>query len=232
MSLLIPDVGKTELLKRVLFGRTGTITNATNATPIVITSNLHGLNNGDCVKIKDVGGNTAANTTAIVGLVTTNTFALYTTATGTGGGGIAGTGGYTSGGEWCLDGVEAWTLKLYSNNHTPSEADVAGTYTEASFTGYSAKTLNSFQSSVTDWTAPSLVSPTGAWAPGAQTQVAESTYVQQSWSPASSQTVYGYYVVGATSTILLFAELFASSKNLSSGDTLNLTPRFGAANAS
>lgn len=232
MALLIPDVGKTELLKRVLFGHTGTITNATNATPIVVTSTGHGLSNGNCVTIKDVGGNTAANGTFIVGNVAANTFELYTTATGTGGAGVAGSGAYTSGGTWCLDGVESWSLKLYSNNKTPAESDTAGSYTEATFTGYSAKTLASFQSSVTDWTAPALGSPTGAWAPGAQTQVAESTYIQQSWSPTSSQTIYGYYVVGITSTVLLFAELFSSSKNLSSGDTLNFTPRFGAANAS
>ena len=60
---------------------------------------------------------------------------------------------------------------------------------------------------------------------GAPSTTPSTTFAQQSWSPTSSQTVYGYYVIGATSTILLWAELFASSKNLVNGDTLQLTPK-------
>src|SRR5262249_26844427 len=37
------------------------ITGATNASPIVVTSNGHGLTNGETVRISGVGGNTAAN---------------------------------------------------------------------------------------------------------------------------------------------------------------------------
>lgn len=120
--------------------------------------------------------------------------------------------------------LENWTLKLYKNNHTPAESDTAASYTEADFTGYSSKTLTRDTSSG-HWATPTSVSPTGAWS-GA-TNVAESTYNSQSWSPTTSQTIYGYFVVGATSTKCIFAELFASAKNLSNGDTLSLTPRFG-----
>jgi hypothetical protein len=69
----------------------GTITGATNASPIVITSAAHGRSNGDIVVIRDVHGNLAANTTATVANVTANTFELS---------GVAGNGNYISGGEW------------------------------------------------------------------------------------------------------------------------------------
>lgn len=64
------------------------ITNATNATPIVITANAHGLSNGDTVYIQGVRGNTAANGTWVVANVATNTFELV---------GSSGNGSYTSG---------------------------------------------------------------------------------------------------------------------------------------
>lgn len=113
-------------------------------------------------------------------------------------------------------GSENFTLKLFKTNVTPAEGDTAGSYTVADFTGYSDKTLTSSQSGST-WAVPST-----------SAGVTSSTYgggTPQSWSPTSSQTIYGYYVVGATSTVLLWAEAFASSKNLSSGDTLQLTPK-------
>lgn len=69
----------------------GTITDATNATPIVITSAAHGLANGDIVAIRNVGGNTAANGVFIVANKTTDTFELSASV---------GSGAYTSGGTW------------------------------------------------------------------------------------------------------------------------------------
>lgn len=71
---------------------TGSVTGATNATPIVITSNSHGLSNGDCVGVASVGGNTAANGYIWkVANKATNTFELE---------GSSGNGAYTSGGTW------------------------------------------------------------------------------------------------------------------------------------
>ena len=104
---------------------------------------------------------------------------------------------------------EDYTLKLYKTNVTPAESDTAGSYTVADFTGYANKTLTR-----AGWAAASTAAGTTS-----------TTFAQQSWSPTSSQTVYGYYVIGATSTVLLWAELFASSKNLVDGDTLQLTPK-------
>jgi hypothetical protein len=111
--------------------------------------------------------------------------------------------------------AENWTLKLYKTNVTPAESDTAASYTVADFTGYSDKTITNTQSGST-WAVPTTSSGTTS-----------STYgTTLTWSPTTSQTVYGYYVVGATSTVLLFAELFASSKSLSNGDTFNLTLKF------
>lgn len=70
---------------------TAAITNATNATPIVITSNGHGLSNLDMVAIAGVGGNTAANGIWSINNITANTFELE---------GSAGSGAYTAGGTW------------------------------------------------------------------------------------------------------------------------------------
>lgn len=68
---------------------TNGVSAATNASPIVVTSNSHGLSNGDTVYIENVGGNTAANDIQTVAGVTTNTFQLS---------GTTGNGTYTSGG--------------------------------------------------------------------------------------------------------------------------------------
>jgi hypothetical protein len=71
-----------------------TITDATNATPIVITSAAHGLLNGDMVTISGVGGNTAANGDFYVSNKAANTFELETLPNVD----VAGNGAYTSGG--------------------------------------------------------------------------------------------------------------------------------------
>ena len=69
----------------------GTITGATNASPIVITSNNHGLVNGDRVTITGVTGNTAANGTFTILVLDIDTFSLT---------GTTGNGAYGGGGDW------------------------------------------------------------------------------------------------------------------------------------
>ncbi|MBM81981.1 MAG: hypothetical protein CMJ78_15530, partial [Planctomycetaceae bacterium] len=59
-------------------GLMGTITGATNASPIEITSPGHGLFDGDQVTITGVQGNTAANGTFFVDRTGFNTFELFT----------------------------------------------------------------------------------------------------------------------------------------------------------
>lgn len=73
-----------------------TITNATNATPIIVTTGTHSLNDGQSVYITGVGGNTAANGDFYVDQLSTTTFALYTDFALTTP--VAGNGAYTSGG--------------------------------------------------------------------------------------------------------------------------------------
>ena len=69
----------------------GTVTGATNANPIVITSVAHGLRTGDMVTIEGVGGNTNANGTYTITRVGDDTFSLNSST---------GNGAYTAGGTW------------------------------------------------------------------------------------------------------------------------------------
>lgn len=67
-----------------------TVTGATNASPIVITTSAaHGFTNGDWVTVYGVLGNTAANTAAVISVVDSTHFSLT---------GTTGNGAYTSGG--------------------------------------------------------------------------------------------------------------------------------------
>lgn len=68
-----------------------TVTAASNATPIVITTSaVHGLQEGNLVTIVNVGGNTAANVTGnAISIVDRFNFSLNS---------VAGNGAYTSGG--------------------------------------------------------------------------------------------------------------------------------------
>ncbi len=69
------------------------ISNASNTTPIVVTSTNHGLGNGEKVTLSEVGGNTAANNTFNITNVSKDTFELA---------GSAGNAAYTGGGKWTL----------------------------------------------------------------------------------------------------------------------------------
>jgi len=95
------------------FRDTGSITGATNASPIVITSASHGLTTGTRVTITGVGGNTAANGSFIITNVSSSTFSLD---------GSTGNGAYTSGGTWNTAG-----LYLISHAITAANGYAAGT---------------------------------------------------------------------------------------------------------
>jgi hypothetical protein len=93
------------------------ITGATSANPISITAPAHGLTTGDCVKIRNVGGNAAANGTFVIRVVDVAHFTLhlaydFTAADGVGPGvNGAAAGAYTSGGE--IDFHRGFNLKSY-----------------------------------------------------------------------------------------------------------------------
>jgi|PlaIllAssembly_1097288.scaffolds.fasta_scaffold1357037_1 hypothetical protein len=103
-------------------------------------------------------------------------------------------------------------LKLFTSNTTPADTDTASTYTEASFTGYTAKTLTG-----SSWTVASG-DPT------------EASYAQQTFASTASQTsqsVYGYYVIQTTSTELMWAERFTDGPYVvtNNGDEIRITPK-------
>lgn len=104
------------------------------------------------------------------------------------------------------------TVKLFENNKTPAETDTEADYTEATFTGYAAKTLT-----YANWN----------FTPGAPSAA---TYnAAQTWtSSAGSQDkyAYGYFVVQAADGKLLWAERFSDGPYhiVNNGDTVTLTP--------
>lgn len=94
-----------------------TVSAATNATPIVITSANHGFKDGALVTIAGVVGNTAANGNHKVANASTDAFELVDPDTDTD---VAGNGAYTSGGTINLTEFEQCRirLKLESSSQT------------------------------------------------------------------------------------------------------------------
>jgi len=72
-------------------GQGAALTDATNSSPIVITSAAHGLTNNQFVAISGVAGNTAANGVFQISVINTNSFSLI---------GSVGNGAYAGGGSW------------------------------------------------------------------------------------------------------------------------------------
>lgn len=111
--------------------------------------------------------------------------------------------------------TENLVYRLFTNNITPSETDTAGTYTEASGGGYSAKTLTG-----ASWTivggAPSTAS-----------------YARQDWvfsgALSGGATIYGYFVTRVTSLDLVYAERATTPVTPSaSGDEYRVVPQLTA----
>ncbi len=108
---------------------------------------------------------------------------------------------------------ESHILKLFQANYTPQANTANGSFTEANFTNYAARTL-----ARGTWNSAVTVS-----------NKAEASYGSspQSWTcGATGNTIYGYYVVGSTSGKVLWAERFTTARTLASGDILNITPKF------
>jgi hypothetical protein len=94
---LMPAVNGTLAL-----GHVKTLTGATNANPIVLTAANHGITTGTRVRVRNVVGNTAANTTQVATRLTANTFSIP----------VAGNGAYVSGGTVEVVGLYQATLTL------------------------------------------------------------------------------------------------------------------------
>jgi hypothetical protein len=95
----------------------GSISNATNSGPIVVTSVAHGLANGDRVTIFGVAGNTNANGVFVVQNVTANTFELT---------GSVGSGIYAGGGSLGSHGQLGGIDHLAANRHAVCVEPVVG----------------------------------------------------------------------------------------------------------
>lgn len=104
-------------------------------------------------------------------------------------------------------------IKLYKNNITPSDTDTAGTYTEATFPGYAAITL------------------TGAsWSAASGGTIAYGSQQTYSCTGTSTDDIYGYFVVQASSGTLLYSERDANAPLAIrvNGDNIKITPTISA----
>lgn len=106
----------------------------------------------------------------------------------------------------------ALTVRLYKSNTTPSDSDTAATYTESTFTGYSAAALTA-----------------GTWGSASGGTITYGAQLTYTCSGASSESVYGYYVTNAGG-VLLYSERDASAPFAiaNSGDAVKLTPTISA----
>lgn len=113
-------------------------------------------------------------------------------------------------------GSENLSLRLFQNNITPADSDVAGTYTVATFTGYSNQALTSSQAA-------------GTWAvPTASSNLGTSTYgTVITWTATTDQTIYGWFILFATSGIISMSQRFDSSRSLvgANNDQISIIPR-------
>ena len=106
---------------------------------------------------------------------------------------------------------EDQTLKLFTNDKTPAEGDVAGDYTEASGSGYAAKTLTG-----------------SSWSVANDAGVTTAEYAEQEFAFSGALgNVYGYFIIGATSGLILWAERFTGAPFNVAGATtpIRITPK-------
>jgi len=105
------------------------------------------------------------------------------------------------------------TLKLFTNDVTPADTDVAGTYTEATGGGYAAITLTN-----------------GSWTVTVGNDPSDAVYAQQTFTftgaLTTNPTVYGYVVEDADGTLVWAEKLTAPFTPANNGDNIKITPKF------
>lgn len=105
------------------------------------------------------------------------------------------------------------TLKLFTNDVTPADTDVAGTYTEATGGGYAALPLTN-----------------GSWTVTVGNDPSDAVYAQQTFTftgaLTTNPTVYGYFVVDADGTLVWAERLTAAFTPANNGDNIKITPKF------
>ena len=105
------------------------------------------------------------------------------------------------------------TLKLYSNDYTPVDTSVAGSFTVVSGGGYADKTLTN-----------------GSWTVTPANDPSDAVYAEQTFTftgvIGGTGIVYGYYVLDADGT-LVWGERFGTSFTpANNGDNIKVTPKF------
>ena len=124
-------------------------------------------------------------------------------------------------------GGEAYELGLYKSSVALTVGMTASAVTdvESSFTGYARKTLARSVSGST-WLPVVSQAPSGTPPWSARDQVAATQYgTPQIWSIASGgESIYGYFLVGATSGKLYVVEAFDAPLAALDGATFEITP--------
>jgi hypothetical protein len=110
-----------------------------------------------------------------------------------------------------IAGGGGWRVKLFKNNYWPTDTDSVGNYTEADFSGYAGG-----------------LTPAGWSVPSNQFGMAQSSatpLVYQNDGGGVANDIFGYFVVNAGNTKLLWAERFPMPVTLAAdGDRITLTP--------
>ena len=130
---------------------------------------------------------------------------------------------------------EDWELGLFTTSPTLAATDneAAILSYEASFSGYARKTPTRTNSPST-WNDAANGAPTGSWS--AQASVAQSQYnpsSPQTWTYlGGGATVYGWFLVGATSGKLIATRLFPVAQPVVNDNTISFVPTWGRASVS
>lgn len=111
--------------------------------------------------------------------------------------------------------AEDLVLRLFKNNITPSELDVAASYTESDFTGYSSINLVGANWVITEG-APS-----------------DASYAEQTITSSADQAeqfAYGYFLTRVTSGRIAWSELFTDGPYsiARNGDVVKIAPKITA----
>lgn len=104
-----------------------------------------------------------------------------------------------------------WTLKLFSSNTTVGDASTGADFTIATFTGYSNVSI-----ARADWGAATVVSNVG--------QITKSSAPSFTCTGGSSQTVYGWILVDASSGTIWFGQNFDTPITMIPGATIAIDP--------
>lgn len=104
-------------------------------------------------------------------------------------------------------------LALFQNDKTPANGDVLADYTVCDFDGYATKSLNNFSIPITV---------------AGRAYIAEALQVFLATGGVTPNDVYGYYVIDAGGTTVLWAERFpgAPISINAAGQTVPVTPSF------